>query len=128
MSQQTGTAPPSTPAMLHKVAFASSIGSMVERYDFFICATAAALVFNKLFFPGLSPLVGLLVPLGTYATGFLARPIGGLLFGVIGDRKGRKAALAITLLMVGAATFIIAFCPPIKRSVRMVRSSWCWCG
>ncbi len=54
MSQPTGTAPPSTPAMLHKVAFASSIGSMVEWYDFFIYGTAAALVFNKLFFPGLN--------------------------------------------------------------------------
>lgn len=112
MSQQADTvAPPSTPVMLHKVAFASSIGSMVEWYDFFIYATAAALVFNKLFFPGLSPLVGSLVALGTYATGFLARPIGGLVFGIIGDRKGRKSALVITLLMVGAATFIVGLLP-----------------
>ena len=111
MSQPAGTAPPGTPAMLHKVAFASSIGSMVESYDLFIYATAAALVFDKLFFPGLSPLVGSLVALGIYATGFLGRPIGGLVFGVIGDRKGRKAALVITLLMVGAATFIIGLLP-----------------
>jgi MFS family permease len=107
---EPAAAPPSA-AMLHKVAFASSIGSMVEWYDFFIYATAAALVFNKLFFPGLSPLVGSLVALGTYATGFLARPIGGLVFGVIGDRKGRKAALVVTLLMVGAATFIVGLLP-----------------
>jgi MFS family permease len=98
-------------AMLRKVAISSCIGSMVEWYDFFIYATASALVFNKLFFPNLDPLVGSLVALSTYLTGFLARPIGGLVFGAIGDRTGRKAALVITLLMVGAATVAVGLLP-----------------
>ncbi len=98
-------------AMIRKVAFASCIGSMVEWYDFFIYATASALVFNKLFFPNLDPLVGSLVALSTYATGFLARPVGGIIFGIIGDRKGRKAALVLTLLMVGIATVVVGLLP-----------------
>ena len=102
---------PVTPAMLRRVAFASCIGSTVEWYDFFIYATASALVFNKLFFPSFDPLVGSLVALGTYAAGFFARPIGGLLFGYIGDRYGRKNALVTTLLIVGIATFVIGLMP-----------------
>jgi MFS transporter, MHS family, shikimate and dehydroshikimate transport protein len=102
---------PTSPSMLRKVAIASCIGSTVEWYDFFIYATASALVFNKLFFPQLSPLIGSLVALGTYATGFVARPIGGLVFGIIGDRQGRKSALVWTLLMVGTATFLIGLLP-----------------
>src|ERR1700677_4446041 len=70
-----------------------------------------ALVFNKLFFPTFDPLIGSLVALGTYAAGFIARPIGGLVFGVIGDRKGRKVALVTTLLIVGIATFVIGLMP-----------------
>lgn len=102
---------PVTPAMLRRVAFASCIGSTVEWYDFFIYATASALVFNKLFFPSFDPLVGSLVALGTYAAGFFARPVGGLLFGYIGDRYGRKNALVTTLLIVGIATFVIGLMP-----------------
>jgi MFS transporter, MHS family, shikimate and dehydroshikimate transport protein len=107
-----GERPPAvTPAMLRRVALASCIGSTVEWYDFFIYATASALVFNKLFFPSLDPLVGSLVALGTYAAGFFARPVGGLLFGYIGDRYGRKKALVTTLLIVGIATFVIGLMP-----------------
>lgn len=98
-------------AMMRKVAFASCIGTTVEWYDFFIYATASALVFNKLFFPSFDPLVGSLVALGTYAAGFIARPIGGLLFGYIGDRYGRKNALVTTLLIVGISTFVIGLMP-----------------
>lgn len=97
--------------MIRRVAIASCIGSTVEWYDFFIYATAAALVFNKLFFPQFDPLVGSLVALGTYAAGFIARPIGGLVFGYIGDRLGRKKALVTTLLIVGIATFVIGLMP-----------------
>jgi MFS transporter, MHS family, shikimate and dehydroshikimate transport protein len=104
-----------TPAMLRKVAIASCIGTTVEWYDFFIYATAAALVFNKLFFPNLDPLIGSLAALGTYAAGFVARPIGGLIFGIIGDRKGRKVALVTTLLIVGIATFVIGLMPTYDR-------------
>ncbi|MBV9653956.1 MAG: MHS family MFS transporter [Acetobacteraceae bacterium] len=97
--------------MLRRVAFASCIGTTVEWYDFFIYATASALVFNKLFFPSFDPLIGSLVALGTYAAGFIARPIGGLVFGIIGDRRGRKLALVTTLLIVGTATFVIGLMP-----------------
>ncbi|WP_230983154.1 MFS transporter [Inquilinus limosus] len=100
-----------TPAMMRRIAIASCIGTTVEWYDFFIYATASALVFNKLFFPTSDPLVGSLVALGTYAAGFFARPVGGLLFGAIGDRYGRKQALVITLLIVGIATFVIGLMP-----------------
>lgn len=96
---------------LMRVAFASAIGTIVEWYDFFIYATASALVFNKLFFPSFDPLVGSLVALGTYAAGFFFRPVGGLLFGYIGDRYGRKIALVTTLLIVGIATFVIGLMP-----------------
>jgi MHS family shikimate/dehydroshikimate transporter-like MFS transporter len=96
---------------LLKVAFASAIGTIVEWYDFFIYATASALVFNKLFFPNFDPLVGSLVALATYGAGFFARPIGGLLFGYVGDRYGRKSALVTTLLIVGIATFVIGVMP-----------------
>ncbi|UWU25208.1 MHS family MFS transporter (plasmid) [Rhizobium sp. CB3060] len=98
-------------AMMRRVAIASCIGTTVEWYDFFIYATASALVFNKLFFPSFDPLVGSLVALGTYAAGFFVRPIGGLLFGYLGDRYGRKSALVTTLLIVGIATFVIGLMP-----------------
>ena len=68
-------------------------------------------MFNKLFFPNFDPLIGSLVALGTYAAGFVARPIGGLVFGIIGDRSGRKVALVTTLLIVGIATFVIGLMP-----------------
>ena len=71
-------------AAMRKVAFASAIGTIVEWYDFFIYATASALVFNKLFFPNFDPLIGSLVALTTYAAGFFARPVGGLVFGYVG--------------------------------------------
>ncbi len=103
--------PAASPAMLRRVALASCVGTTVEWYDFFVYATAAALVFNKLFFPQFDPLVGSLVALGTYAAGFIARPIGGLVFGYVGDRLGRKKALVTTLLIVGIATFAIGLLP-----------------
>lgn len=111
MSTSLSSTESTSPAMLRRVAIASCIGTTVEWYDFFIYATASALVFNKLFFPSFDPLIGSLVALGTYAAGFLARPIGGLVFGIIGDRKGRKVALVTTLLIVGIATFVIGCMP-----------------
>src|ERR1700754_1393835 len=98
-------------SMMRKVAIASCIGTTVEWYDFFIYATASALVFNKLFFPSFDPLVGSLVALGTYAAGFVARPVGGIIFGYLGDRYGRKNALVTTLMIVGIATFVIGLMP-----------------
>jgi MFS family permease len=111
MVEEFGASNEVTPKMLRKVVVASTIGTTVEWYDFFIYATASSLVFNKLFFPNLPPLIGTLVSFGTYAAGFFARPVGGLLFGYIGDRFGRKSALVTTLLIVGIATFVIGLMP-----------------
>jgi MFS transporter, MHS family, shikimate and dehydroshikimate transport protein len=96
---------------LARVAFASGIGSCLEWYDFFIYGTAAAVVFNVLFFPELDPTVGTLVAFATFGVGFVARPLGGLFFGHFGDRIGRKNVLIATLLLVGGATFLIGFVP-----------------
>jgi len=90
---------------------ASLIGTSLEWYDFFIYGTAAALVFNKIFFPSFEPLVGTLLAFATYAVGFIARPLGGLIFGHYGDRIGRKNVLVVTLLLMGIATFLIGLMP-----------------
>ena len=86
-------------------------GTTVEWYDFFLYGVAAALVFPKVFFPGSDPAVGVLLALGTFAIGFIARPIGGLVFGHYGDILGRKKLLVISLLMMGTATFLIGLLP-----------------
>ena len=93
------------PSSVRKVIVASLIGTSLEWYDFFIYGTAAALVFNQLFFPTFEPLVGTLLAFTTYAVGFVARPLGGLIFGHYGDRIGRKNVLVVTLLLMGIATF-----------------------
>src|SRR5512138_680208 len=93
------------------VAFASLIGTTIEWYDFFLYGTAAALVFNRLFFPNANPLMGTLAAFATFAVGFAARPIGGIIFGHFGDRVGRKAMLTLTLLIMGLSTFAIGLLP-----------------
>ena len=93
------------------VALASFIGTTIEWYDFFLYGTAAALVFNQLFFPTFDPLVGTLAAFGTYAVGFVARPVGGILIGHYGDRIGRKSMLVLTLVIMGVATFLIGLLP-----------------
>jgi metabolite-proton symporter len=103
--------PAKAPSSVRKVIVASLIGTSLEWYDFFIYGTAAALVFNKLFFPSFEPLVGTLLAFTTYAVGFIARPLGGLLFGHYGDRIGRKNVLVVTLLLMGIATFAIGLMP-----------------
>jgi metabolite-proton symporter len=90
---------------------ASLVGTTVEWYDFFLYSSAAALVFNKLFFPDADPLTGTLLAFTTYAIGFLARPIGGLVFGHYGDKIGRKKLLVLSLLMMGGATFAMGLLP-----------------
>jgi len=97
------------------VAFASSIGTIVEWYDFLIYGMAAALVLNKLFFPTIDPLLGTLAALGSYAVGFLARPLGGALFGHFGDRIGRKSTLIYTLVLMGLGTFLIGILPTYAK-------------
>lgn len=94
-----------------KVAFACFIGTTIEWYDFFLYGTAAALVFNRLFFPTFEPLSGILAAFGTYAVGFVARPVGGAIFGHYGDRLGRKMMLSISLVVMGASSFCIGLLP-----------------
>jgi metabolite-proton symporter len=104
----TTTAPRTNPL---KVASASFIGTTIEFYDFFIFGTAAALVFPTLFFPGESPLLGALLSFATFGVGFLARPLGGIVFGHYGDRIGRKKMLVISLVGMGSATFLMGLLP-----------------
>jgi metabolite-proton symporter len=101
----------SQPQSIRKVVVASLIGTSLEWYDFFLYGSAAALVFNKLFFPDADPLTGTLLAFATSATGFVARPIGGVLFGHYGDKVGRKTVLVVTLLVMGIATFLIGLLP-----------------
>ncbi|MEV1167149.1 MFS transporter [Nonomuraea sp. NPDC049784] len=96
---------------IKKIVAASLIGTTIEWYDFFLYGSAAALVFNKLFFPESDPLTGTLLAFLTYAVGFVARPLGGLVFGHFGDRVGRKTLLVVSLLTMGAATFLIGCLP-----------------
>ncbi len=96
---------------LRRAVIASTIGTTIEWYDFFIYGTVTGLVFAKLYFPGSDPLVGTLQAFAIYAVGFVARPIGAAIFGYYGDRIGRKAALIATLLLMGLATFAVAFVP-----------------
>ncbi|SHF07368.1 MFS transporter [Streptoalloteichus hindustanus] len=99
------------PRSLPRIVAASLIGTTIEWYDFFLYGSAAALVFNKLFFPYSDPLTGTLLAFGTYAIGFGARPLGGLVFGHFGDRVGRKKLLVLSLLLMGGATFLIGLLP-----------------
>jgi MHS family shikimate/dehydroshikimate transporter-like MFS transporter len=97
---------------VRRVALASMVGTSIEWYDFFIFGTASALVFGRLFFPTFSELAGTLAAFASFAVGFVARPVGGLLFGHIGDRIGRKTTLVVTLTMMGVATFLMGLMPP----------------
>ncbi|HWU91668.1 MAG TPA: MFS transporter, partial [Sphingomicrobium sp.] len=99
------------PGGLGRVILASLIGTTIEWYDFFLYGSAAALVFNKLFFPSFDPLVGTLLAFATYAVGFVARPLGGIVFGHFGDRIGRKKLLMWSLVMMGLATVLIGVMP-----------------
>ena len=98
-------------AQLRKAVIASTIGTAIEWYDFFLYGTAAGLVFGKLFFPNEDPLSATLLAFGTYFIGFVGRPVGAAIFGHYGDRIGRKATLIATLLLMGIATFLVAFVP-----------------
>jgi MFS transporter, MHS family, shikimate and dehydroshikimate transport protein len=97
------------------VVFASSVGTIIEWYDFFIYGTAAALVFSTLFFPNIDPLAGTLASLATFSVGFIARPIGGAIFGHFGDRRGRKIMLMITMVIMALGTFAIGCLPTYQQ-------------
>ncbi len=104
--------PPASPtASIRPVILASFIGTTIEWYDFFLYGTAAALVFNKLFFPTLDSLAGTLSAYGTFAVGFIARPVGGAIFGHYGDQLGRKTMLVWSLIIMGVATALIGVLP-----------------
>ncbi len=111
MSLPTPLPEPSTPAPPRRVAMASAVGATIEWYDFFLYGTAAGLVFEKLFFSGLSGPAAQFAAFGTFAVGFLARPVGGFIFGHFGDRVGRKKMLLLTLVIMGLGTAAIGLLP-----------------
>src|SRR6201995_3028453 len=104
-----------TPSPKLRVIFAACIGSALEWYDFFFYGPAAALVFRELFFPKGDPLVGTMLAFLTFGVGFVVRPLGGILFGILGDRYGRKPVLVATLLMIGIGTTAIGVLPTFAQ-------------
>lgn len=104
-----------THSSMKQVLLASILGTTVEWYDFLIYGTAAALVFNKLFFPNYDPFVGVLASFGAYAVGFVARPLGGVIFGHYGDKIGRKAMLSVTMIVMGGGTFLVGLLPTYEQ-------------
>ena len=102
-------------ADIKRIVVSSVIGTAVEWYDFLIYGTASALVFNKLYFPLSDPALSTIAAFGTYAVGFLARPLGAAIFGHFGDRMGRKAMLVMTLLIMGIGTFLIGLLPTYNQ-------------
>ncbi len=95
---------------LRRAVLSSYLGSVIEYYDFLLYATASAIVFNQVFFSNLDPLVGTVASFGTLATGYVARPIGGIVFGHFGDLLGRKRMLVITMTLMGVGTSSSACC------------------
>ncbi|OZC80400.1 MFS transporter [Rhodococcus sp. 06-418-5] len=103
------------PTAVRRAAWAGLIGTTLEQYDFVIYGTASALIFNKLFFPNISPAAGIIASFSAYAVGFLARPLGGLFFSRYGDRLGRKWVLVATLMLMGGATMAIGLLPTFEQ-------------
>ena len=99
---------------LRRAVLAGTIGTAIEWYDFFLYSTVTGLVFARLYFPHADPFVGTLEAFGVYAVGFLARPIGAAIFGHYGDRLGRKAALIVTLLLMGSRDFSGRACARLR--------------
>ena len=114
--QSTATTQASTsPEAIRRVIVASFVGTTIEWYDFFLYGTAAALVFNRLFFPTMDPTAGTMAAFATYAVGFFARPLGGIIFGHFGDTLGRKSMLVTTLMLMGVATVLIGLLPTYSQ-------------
>jgi metabolite-proton symporter len=110
------SAPPlSDRRLLIEAVVASTVGTTIEWYDFFLYGTASALVFPKLFFPEFDQFVGQILSFSTFTVGFIARPLGGALFGYLGDRVGRKSTLVMTLLLMGISTLVIGFLPTYEQ-------------
>jgi MFS family permease len=106
---------PRSRIQLRRAVLSSYLGSVIEYYDFLLYATASAVVFNKVFFSSLDPLVGTVASFGTLATGYLARPLGGALFGHFGDRLGRKRMLILTMGLMGVASVLIGLLPTYEQ-------------
>ena len=106
------------PTSIRKVVVASFIGTTIEWYDYFIFATAAALFFPDVFFPGFGETMGTILAYTTFAVGFGARPLGGLIFGHYGDKIGRKTMLVTTILIMGIATFLVGRPSELRRDRR----------
>ena len=100
---------------LRRAVIASTVGTTIEWYDFFLYSIVTGLVFAKLYFPQSDPIIGTLQAFGIYAVGFIARPVGAAIFGHYGDRIGRKSTLIATLMLMGIATFLVAFVPPYEQ-------------
>jgi len=100
---------------LKRVVAASLLGATIEWYDFFLYGTVAGIVFNKLYFPAKDPVVSILLAYATFAVGFIARPLGGVIFGHFGDRIGRKSMLVLTLMIMGVATVLIGLLPTYQQ-------------
>jgi MHS family shikimate/dehydroshikimate transporter-like MFS transporter len=114
-SSQPDAATPRQRASTSKVVAASTIGTVIEWYDFFVNASAAALVFGPLFFPASNPTVSTLAALSVYALGYVTRPLGGIIFGHFGDRVGRKSMLVISMMLMGFGTFLVGLLPTYQQ-------------
>jgi len=110
-------------AQLRRAVIASTVGTIIEWYDFLLYGQMAALVFAKLYFPSSDPLTGTLQAFAVFAVGFGARPIGAAIFGHFGDRIGRKAALIATLLLTGLSTFLVGCVPDLRADRHLGASS-----
>jgi MHS family shikimate/dehydroshikimate transporter-like MFS transporter len=110
-----GDTQPRQPASTPKIVVASAFGTIIEWYDFFVYGTAAALVFGRLFFPASDPTVSTLAGLSVYAVGYVARPLGGIIFGHFGDRVGRKSMLVFSMMLMGSGTFLVGVLPTYEQ-------------
>ena len=115
ISSATGLSDAQHGVQLRRAVVASTVGTIIEAYDFLLYVQVAPLVFAKLYFPSSDPLVGTLQAFGIYAVGFVSRPVGAALFGHYGDRIGRKVTLIATLLLTGLSTFAVGFVPSYDR-------------
>jgi MHS family shikimate/dehydroshikimate transporter-like MFS transporter len=110
-----GDTQPRRKASTPKIVVASAFGTIIEWYDFFVYGTAAALVFGRLFFPASDPTVSTLAGLSVYAVGYVARPLGGIIFGHFGDRVGRKSMLVLSMMLMGFGTFLVGVLPTYEQ-------------
>ncbi len=127
-TQHGESAAPAGRSGIRRAFFASLTGTALEWYDFAVYSAAAALVFGDLFFPSEDPLTGTLLAFSTYAVGYVSRPLGGFLFGRLGDVIGRKKVLIATLVLIGAATFLIGVLPAYATAGVAAPSPWSCCA